>query len=426
MNSKKTKNGNRLKAFLLRYGVLVSTIPILATLSIRLQDFANYFIATDAWLATSTVKENALTEIFVGDPGPKRSTTDTADASSEKTIESNSMNNASNDTIIDRYGNQQNSENAASDGTQRGEKLLEVVWLMSFPNSGTTYTNHLIQGYTNTTTATNYGQEQSTYQESVPIFPESPDGPFFRYSSWSPPPRYVLTKTHCGGECDACQIPNGDEYIDSVEAFERACCTGKRISNGTKVRTIYSSAIPKKAVHLIRDPFDNVVARLHLKERRWQRHRNETKYEERVGVFNGTKDGFLAYCRFRDKNSFKVEFRRRTLSGVMLENAVKVPCYAEFVTYTRWHNHAIRLVARRGMPVMTLFYEDYASRWDATVDNLLGFLRLKPAPGAEAEEFIIGKHYDEFYSEEQKRAAVSLMREIASTELSVVLQRYLS
>ncbi|VEU35772.1 unnamed protein product [Pseudo-nitzschia multistriata] len=309
---------------------------------------------------------------------------------------------------------------------QRGEeKSLEVAWLMSFPNSGTTYTNHLIQDYTRTTTATNYGQEQDTKNETISIFADSIDGPFFRYPTWSLPPKFILTKTHCGGECDACQTPGSKQYNNTLGAFEEACRSGKRIVNRTKVRTTYSSDIPKRAVHLIRDPFDNIVARLHLKERRWARRSNDKKYEERVDRFNKTKDGFRAYCRFRDTDSLKQEMRQRVLSDELLQFAKNIPCYAEFITYTQWHNHAIDLVANKKMPVLTLFYEDYASNWDETVNQLLRFLALSPAKGAKAEEFILGKHYDEFYFDEEKSNATKLIRALASPELWELLQRYL-
>ena len=326
----------------------------------------------------------------------------------------------------DENNGKQTEKNYIVNHQQRGENQLEVAWLMSFPNSGTTYTNHLIQDYTNTTTATNYGHEQNTKEESISVFSHSIDGPFFRYPSWSLPPKYILTKTHCGGECDACQTPGRKQYNNTIDAFEIACRSGKRIFNKTKIRTTYSPDIPKRAVHLIRDPFDNIVARLHLKERRWTRHSNDAKYEERIDLFNKTKDGFQAYCRFRDTESFKQEMRQRLLSDELLQYAKQVPCYAEFITYTQWHNHAITLVAKKNIPVLTLFYGDYASDWDGTVNRLLKFLSLSPVKGAKAEEFILGKHYDAFYSEEEKLAAMKLIQALASTELWDLLQRYFS
>ena len=306
---------------------------------------------------------------------------------------------------------------------QEQTSQLEVAWLMSFPNSGTTYTNHLIQSYTKTTTATNYGQEQDTKNDTLPIFPDSIDGPYFRYPSWSFPPKYVLTKTHCGGECDDCQIPSHKKYINSTKDFEKACCTGKRISNSTKVKTVYSPNIPKRAVHLIRDPFDNIVARLHMKERNWAEHRNE-KFQERVTMYNRTREGFKAYCEFRDKRSFQQEFRSRSSSIAVLKLAKEVPCFQEFISYTRWHNYAIQVLEIKSIPFMTLFYEEYAADWDTTVERLFDFLSLTPAKGAQAEKFIVGKHYDQFYDEKEKAAARKLMKELATDDFWDLLQRY--
>jgi hypothetical protein len=429
----KRKNDNRQNAHLLRYGILLSSMSLLAIFSIlrvvgKLQAFVdikeNYCKVIGTSYATSTIKFNTSKEAGDDCFRVNTNTIVTTDTSIGKTIENDSAKTVSDKIDADKKYDEQNEKENVLNHNQQGKKLLEIAWLMSFPNSGTTYTNHLIQDYTNTTTATNYGQEQDTKKESVSVFPDSIDGPFFRYPSWSLPPRYLLTKTHCGGECDDCQTPGSKEYINTVEAFEKACCTGKRIFNNTKVRTTYSSDIPKRAVHLIRDPFDNIVARLHLKERRWGRHHNDTKYEERVDLFNKTKEGFRAYCGFRDIRSFKQEFRQRILSDELLGYAKQIPCYAQFISYTQWHNHAIQLVAKKSIPILTLFYEDYALDWDKTVNQILNFLSLTPAQGAKAEKFILGKHYDDFYNEEEKVAAMKLLQTLASTELWDMLQRY--
>ena len=408
MNTKNKGCRNRLSY---SYVVFLSSVILLASFSIlnfngKLQIFAK-------------IKENGYTA---------------ADISNLSTTGSIRLNTTVNSTLdtstainFKKVSAEQKGKATTTNDNRQKTKFLEVAWLMSFPNSGTTYTNHLIQDYTNTTTATNYGQEQSPKNDSVPIFSDSKDGPFFRYPSWLLPPQFILTKTHCGGECDACQDTGSKRYIDTIDAFEKACCTGKRIFNKTKIQTTYSSNVPKRAVHLIRDPFDNIVARLHLKERHWERHHNDTKYKERVDLFNRTKEGFQAYCKFRDINSFKQEFRQRNLSNELLEYAKRIPCYAEFIRYTRWHNNAIQLLAKKSIPVLTIFYEDYALDWDSTVNKLLKFLSLHPAPGATAEEFILGKHYNEFFSQEEKTAAINLMKALASTELwNLLLRRYFS
>lgn len=76
---------------------------------------------------------------------------------------------------------------------------LGVAWLMSFPNSGTSYTIHLIRETSNTTTATNYALEGDIKDEaSVPAIPGSEDGPYLeliKTIKTSIPERFILTKT---------------------------------------------------------------------------------------------------------------------------------------------------------------------------------------------------------------------------------------
>lgn len=131
--------------------------------------------------------------------------------------------------------------------------LPEVAWLMSFPNSGTTYTLQLIQQYTNTTTATNYGNEQGVHGTNTPVHPWMEKGPFCRHLGWNLPPRYILTKTHCGGTA---MSPNPADYVETHRSFEIACRSGNRVINDEKNDVTYSMDIPKRAVHLMRNPFD--------------------------------------------------------------------------------------------------------------------------------------------------------------------------
>eukprot|EP00592_Proboscia_alata_P022032 CAMPEP_0194411442 /NCGR_PEP_ID=MMETSP0176-20130528/9619_1 /TAXON_ID=216777 /ORGANISM="Proboscia alata, Strain PI-D3" /LENGTH=181 /DNA_ID=CAMNT_0039213415 /DNA_START=45 /DNA_END=587 /DNA_ORIENTATION=- len=78
-----------------------------------------------------------------------------------------------------------------------------VAWLMSFPNSGTSYTGSLIKAVSNRTTATNYGKEGLFSDEvgSIPLRSDSLSGPYKSISSNDMPTTYVQTKTHCGGRC---------------------------------------------------------------------------------------------------------------------------------------------------------------------------------------------------------------------------------
>lgn len=112
---------------------------------------------------------------------------------------------------IERQSTRYNNEPGSVDASVRspafnevqkvaGEKDgLGVAWLMSFPNSGTSYTIHLIRETSNTTTATNYALEGDIKDEpSVPAIVGSEEGPFLeliKTIKTNIPEKYILTKT---------------------------------------------------------------------------------------------------------------------------------------------------------------------------------------------------------------------------------------
>jgi hypothetical protein len=143
----------------------------------------------------------------------------------------------------------------------------KVTWLMSFPNSGTSFTGELIKQVTKSRTASNYGNgNYDASGWSVPIHKGDYRGPFF-----VDPPKdngivyeneFIMTKTHCGGYCQNCHPKS---YNMTVASFEQSCLKGNRVwtEDGEKVseKTAYPKDMVKKAIHVIRDPFDNIVSR---------------------------------------------------------------------------------------------------------------------------------------------------------------------
>jgi len=92
----------------------------------------------------------------------------------------------------------------SSSSSSRSSPLPDIAWLMSFPNSGTSYTMRLVQAVSNTTAATNYAEEcQQDASGRVATLFDSPSGPYLRQQV-PLPKRYILTKTHCGGRCVHC------------------------------------------------------------------------------------------------------------------------------------------------------------------------------------------------------------------------------
>ena len=159
-----------------------------------------------------------------------------------------------------------------------------IAWLMTFPNSGTTYTKLLVYVVSGYNTASNYGNEEE-WGTNTPIWEdELPHGPFYSGhagDNWTIPrsPAYVLTKTHCGAYCMWCK---SSQYIITDTQFGEHCgyTSYSPSSNDTSseliiLRQQYDVSLTKRAVHLIRDPFSNIVARFHYRTKNLIRQ-NET------------------------------------------------------------------------------------------------------------------------------------------------------
>jgi len=77
---------------------------------------------------------------------------------------------------------------------------LKMAWLMSFPNSGTSFTSRLVRDATKTDSASNYADETPSGQNGLrlPVYEDQPDGPFWIKPEASPefsePTEYVITK----------------------------------------------------------------------------------------------------------------------------------------------------------------------------------------------------------------------------------------
>ncbi|KAL7577381.1 hypothetical protein ACA910_002108 [Epithemia clementina (nom. ined.)] len=157
---------------------------------------------------------------------------------------------------------------SSNSSSSSSSSSLKIAWLMSYPNSGTSYTLHLIRTATQTQTATNYASKRmerrlrnepsskanhNTTNTSTllwlsrPVFSDQPTGPFWGDEEADEtdmilPKHFALTKTHCGPPCIWCPPI---KYVKSIHSFvfqcrraervvlaERETATGKRAFNG--------------------------------------------------------------------------------------------------------------------------------------------------------------------------------------------------
>lgn len=233
--------------------------------------------------------------------------------------------------------------------------------------------------------------------------------------SFRSPDTYILTKTHCGGRCTECS-PN--TYTETVHSFERMCRSGAKLVDGAKVQFVYNDTV-ERAVHLIRSPFNNLVARYHLVRRQWAKIE---KYKDVLDILTDSKQGLAEWCRYLDNLHVKDELNSHFLDPELLDQEEKVLCHAEFYRYIQWHNLAFEVTRQNRLPTHVLHYENYTDNFDETVDELLHFLeqsKVGPAP-----EFIAGKHYADYFEEEQCQAIAYLAKELASPETWEALRHY--
>ncbi|KAL7572049.1 hypothetical protein ACA910_001700 [Epithemia clementina (nom. ined.)] len=291
-----------------------------------------------------------------------------------------------------------------------------IVWLMSFPNSGTSFTLHMTREASNCTTATNYALEGDIKDKpSVPAIagPAGENGPFLELipNRDTNIPESILTKTHCKGFCSG-EICGPERTLHTVRSFMMGCLSGKRAvetENGLeKIDVTYDKSLVKKAIHLFRHPLDNIVARFHL-EYKVQGERGNTAFVETLPR-NST--GFHRWCAMDDRNRELIESR---FMDVQLKAKMRViPCMNDFYRYVQWHNLAFAVSRDMNIPTMLLHYHEYSDDFESTRDRVLHWIGL-PHVG-QGEPFHAGKVYRHYYSAPQKIAIREFLEEVASAE----------
>lgn len=117
-----------------------------------------------------------------------------------------------------------------------------------------------------------------------------------------------------------------EKYAESSYSFRRKCLQTKWINikeDGSKERVFSNYKFNKvtKAIHLVRDPFDNIVSRYHL----------ERELPGRTAAdFPKTREGFRSYCKAIDNLHKMNERRALFLDDDLLEIMSVVPCHADF------------------------------------------------------------------------------------------------
>eukprot|EP00980_Cylindrotheca_fusiformis_P010301 scaffold2294_cov106-Cylindrotheca_fusiformis.AAC.17 len=287
-----------------------------------------------------------------------------------------------------------------------------IAWLMSFPNSGTSYTMTLVGRASNRSFATNYGDEVTPKggDSALSIYPHRPEGPFWPGMSGkmiSPrplPDDLVLTKTHCGSRCMDC---GPQEYIETAAEFLQSCTTGHaRLAPKQPSREVqYPPDRVAKAIHLIRNPFTNIISRYHQKIKN-MRHKNETEW---LSAHPNNSSGFIQWCKELDQLSYRQDvlyFGKDSIPNAL--------CHGEFHKYTQWHNlvHASLELIGHDIPILTLYYEDFKDSLTKTANTLFSFLELEMV--GELREYVAKTEISDYFTDSQKEENKSLVRGLAT------------
>jgi hypothetical protein len=335
----------------------------------------------------------------------------------------------------------------------------QLVWLVSFPNSGTSYTMMLVERASNRSTATHHGREvENTKGWSTPVYNDSGGGPYWdgtvhlRGRLRPLPATHILTKTHCGSRCANC---GPDQYRSSLPAFVQAC---QRTTGYTAPGSLQSHWVPlsrvAKVLWLMRHPLENIVARYHLERRNWLRKaaKGESLARRVAPLLYNNATGFQHWCSYLDQTFDAVPFvkddDKDVVDGVLPWSLwSRTPCRGEFYRYTQWHNRVgqMLLVPTNGTdttttstppvlhdrPLLHWYYEDYASESGSAdtnttlpVDRLLAFVEQERVGPIKEFRLPMPVYRSTHYSDSERRRIWRVLEALATPDTWERLQVY--
>jgi hypothetical protein len=87
------------------------------------------------------------------------------------------------------------------------------------------------------------------------------------------------------------------------------------------------------------------------------------------------------------------------------------------------------VAVRLELPTHFLYYENYTTDYDNTVESLFSFLELQPPPGRfgnflDQSPFIPGKSYASYYSDHERILAGQVVKAMATPECWSLIRHY--
>lgn len=194
----------------------------------------------------------------------------------------------------------------------------------------------------------------------------------------------------------------------------------------------YDADLVQKAIHLIRNPFHNIVSRFHLERKHWV-SRDKTAELER---FTNDAAGFHVWCSDLNNNfgptlktggkmpsTTSKNDAEMSISRDVMKLMQDVPCHGEIYKYVQWHNHANAVMTNYlKKPTMVIHYENYDKLWNKTATKIFDFLHLDMT--GSKKQFHARHDYDPYFSPRQQKAARKLIERLARPAVWHQLERY--
>ncbi|GKY96666.1 hypothetical protein MPSEU_000626200 [Mayamaea pseudoterrestris] len=301
------------------------------------------------------------------------------------------------------------------EGSNDHDDYPQIVWLMSFPNSGTSYTISNTEHLTGKTTATNYGVPEVHDDPPMVVRPDQTVSPYWHYSAL-PKPARTLTKTHC-------------RTVLNYRDFEEGCRTIQiNNSTGHPEEYQYNASLVTAAVHLVRHPLDNIVSRKHHMLRK-EINLGILSAEQAQTQFDDSAQGLNKWCSYKlQKTKSWLQFPQSSLDHNVAKHLSDVPCYGDLLYYIQWHNMATKTLHEYKVPSHILYYEDYAKKsYNATVQRLYDFVfdaPETPLNWTNQLAFEDSKIYHDYFTAEQRLAVEQAVRKLATPSAWQILRRY--
>lgn len=291
-----------------------------------------------------------------------------------------------------------------------------AAWFISFPESGVQTFLHLIHLSTQRSTATNYGHLimrrdgtfYAAFEDSQEVYE---NGPVYYAPYLIKKMPYVATQTHGTGYCLFCH-PKKYYYGN----FFWKSANGTKLLNGKRVTLQYNAEQVKKMIHLIRDPYDTVVARffsyVSLKQASKQR-------------YSLNADGFRLWCK--DQNDTFEAADLAWLPAKLRGFAKNVPCRQEFVKYALFHSNVWKMFRFHRIERLSVKYDDYFYDVAGTVEKVNDFLGLRTLPNVALPKNILKRplwEYSNFYTLAERDLIERLLRNMVTPALWPEIREY--